>query len=133
MMRITDKKLAELERMDREASDDWTGVYDAFDGVSTLKTGRITLTSDATDARDDVFMACAARNALPSLLAEVRELRAKLARVSGYRDRLASEMRASAHRLAFFRYDTHAHVATELAALAGRGEYDAAIFGKEGA
>lgn len=81
MMRLTDKKLAELERMDREASDDWTGVYDAFDGVSTLKTGRITLTSDATDARDDVFMACAARNALPSLLAEVRELLAYKAQV----------------------------------------------------
>jgi len=77
MTRLTDEELAELERLEREASDDWTGVYDAFDGVSTLKTGRITLTSDATDARDDVFMACAARNALPSLLAEVRELRAE--------------------------------------------------------
>ena len=75
MMRLTDEELAKLERLDREASDDWTGIYDASDGVSTLTTGRITLTSDATDARDDVFMACAARNALPSLLAEVRALR----------------------------------------------------------
>lgn len=76
MNRLTDKELAELAQLDREASADWTGIYDASDGVSTLKTGRITLTSDATDACDDVFLACAARNALPSLLAEVRDLRA---------------------------------------------------------
>lgn len=65
-----------------------------------------------------------------SLLAEVRELRAFQARVEGYRERLAAEMRASARRLAFFRYDTHARVIAELAAYAALGEYDAAVFGE---
>lgn len=124
--RLTDAELDELGRLERAATPREWFVDD--DGRIACY-GNDLHVYDLVDT-DDMLLAVAARSALPSLLAEVRETRTKLARVEGYRERLASEMRASAHRLAFFRYDAHAHIATELAALAAQGEYDAAIFGE---
>lgn len=106
--RLTDEELAALERVHAECVD----------------CGDDTGSDECRELRMMLFLKCA------KLLAEVREARAFRASVEGYRERLAAEMRASAHRLAFFRYDTHARVIADLSAYAAQGEYDEAVFGE---
>jgi len=72
--RLTDEEIAELERLERKATaGPWldTGRY-----VSGGDGGQIVVNDKHIDSVDQALIA-AARNALPKLLAEVRELRAR--------------------------------------------------------
>lgn len=88
-MRLTDKELAELEQLEREATpgpwvfrDDSCGEYRVLN-----QDCKLVFNKDFDDLRrhlmppheEDARLFVAARNALPSLLAEVRELRAAVA------------------------------------------------------
>ena len=78
--RLTDDELADLGRLEAAVRGKWSCVYDGDEPRATLRTGSFSLTSEVSGLFDprvhELSLACAARNALPSLLAEVRELRA---------------------------------------------------------
>lgn len=80
VMRLTDEELEELERMEREATPGPWGYAgdgftdDVFADAECVASLRVHQNGDRTAANARFF--AASRNALPSLLAEVRELRA---------------------------------------------------------
>lgn len=94
------------------------------------KLERVHLASLTGDPDAVLMLQLRTARALPLLLAEVREVRAKLARVEGYRERLAAALEDDDRVIAGGGdLDGALHEAAEHAR---RGGFDAAIFGKDG-
>lgn len=124
--RLTDAELDELERLDVAT---WPAPWDDLDIDLGLY---ITCDAGGVEHRigpDGYSVLLAARNALPPLLAEVRELRARVARVEGYRERMHDACKAIAEAVSTPQgRDAYDALADSFV----HGDFDDAIFGKDG-
>ncbi len=143
MTRLTDDELAELERLEKAAT---PGPWSEYGRPQPTYAVEIDLApADEEGTSTPVLKFCyfgqvdngfadaefvvAVRNALPSLLAELRELRAFKARVEGYRKRLADAIMEE--YCDNNGYPSHVHELVD-GIMDGQFNFDAAIFGEPG-